>query len=169
MDQIWEFIKYILLGLVQGNRTTTDIFQRSYDYLDSIFNNVVPVRAMNNFQIIVNAASLIAIIIYYRAFLKEILVGSYHTFFKIKMKPINFIIYTGFNRFCSCRNIGSNHKSPELDHYFTNIVWVAICLFITGLLLYYVHKQTPYLTRENLNWKDALFMGTGQAIGLLRH
>lgn len=170
MDQIWEFIKYILLGLVQGVTEPLPISSSGHMIIfDSIFNNVVPVRAMNNFQIIVNAASLIAIIIYYRAFLKEILVGSYQYIFQKNKNEADKFHYLLLVLIASVPAgiLGVIIKVLELDHYFTNIVCVAICLFITGLLLYYVHKQTPYLTRENLNWKDALFMGTGQAIGLL--
>ncbi|MGI6768153.1 MAG: undecaprenyl-diphosphate phosphatase [Bacilli bacterium] len=170
MDQFWNIIKYILLGLVQGVTEPLPISSSGHMIIfDSIFDNVVPFEAMNNFQIIVNTASLIAIIIYYRGFLKEILVGSFQYLFRKNKSEATKFHYLLLVLIASVPAgiVGLIIKTLEFDHYFTNIVCVAICLFITGLLLYYVHKQTPYLTRENLNWKDALFMGTGQAIGLL--
>jgi undecaprenyl-diphosphatase len=170
MDTLWEFIKYILLGLVQGFTEPLPISSSGHMIIfDEIFNNIVPPQAMNNFQIIVNTASLIAIIIYYRSFLKETLAGSWKYLFKDdkeekkKFQYLMLIILASI----PAAIVGVIIKALELDHYFTNIVCVAICLFITGLLLFYVHNQAPTAKRENLNWKDALFMGSGQAVGLL--
>lgn len=170
MDKFIEFIKYMLLGLIQGITEPLPISSSGHMIiLDTFFDNIIPAEAMNNFQIIVNTASLIAIIIYYKSFLKEILIGSYrYLFHKDKNETEKFRYFLlVILASVPAGIVGIIIKALDLDHYYSNIVCVLICLFITGLLLFYVHKQTPSLTREDISWKDALFMGTGQAIGLL--
>lgn len=170
MEKFLEILKYLLLGLIQGITEPLPISSSGHMLiLDSAFNNLIPPEAMNNFQILMNAASLLAIIIFYKDFLKEILSGSYRFLFKKEKEEAPRFRYLLMILLASvpAGAVGVVVKALELDRYFTNIVCVAICLFITSLLLFYVHKEAPKLTREEITPKDALFMGAGQAIGLL--
>ncbi|MDD4000651.1 MAG: undecaprenyl-diphosphate phosphatase [Bacilli bacterium] len=170
MNNFWEFFKYLLLGLVQGFTEPLPISSSGHMIIvDHFFNNIIAPEAMNNFQIIVNTASLIAIIFYYRSFLKEILVGSWNYLFyqtKEDKEKFNYLVLIVLASI-PAGIVGLIIKIYELDHYFSNIVCVAICLFITGLLLFYVHKHSSNSSSDKITWKDALFMGGGQAIGLL--
>jgi undecaprenyl-diphosphatase len=170
MEKFIEIIKYIILGLVQGITEPLPVSSSGHMIIaDSIFGNIISPSAMNNFQIIVNFASLIAIIIYYRNMLKELIVGSFNYVFKKKEEDKHHFIYVLLIFLASIPAgiLGVIIKIYELDQYYTNILCVGICLFITGLLLLYVHHNAADATRNEITWKDSLLMGAGQAIGLL--
>src|SRR5690606_34577067 len=137
--------------------------------LDSIFGQVIPQDAMNNFQIIVNFASLIAIIFFYRVLIKELFGGSINYVFKKDKTKKSKFMYAVYIIIATIPAglIGLIIKLLELDQYYTNIIVVGICLFITGLLLLYIHSVAKDATREEVTLKDSLFMGFAQVIGLL--
>lgn len=169
MDKFLEILKFILLGLIQGITEPLPISSSGHMLiLDSLFKNFIPAEAMNNFQILMNTASLVAIIFYYKDFLREILSGSYRYLFQKRQEEAHRFRYLLLILLASvpAAIIGAAIKILDLDRHFTNIVCVAICLFITALLLFYVHKQNQ-LTREEIKPNDAVLMGFGQAIGLL--
>ena len=169
MDKFLEILKFILLGLIQGITEPLPISSSGHMLiLDSLFKNFIPAEAMNNFQILMNTASLVAIIFYYKDFLREILSGSYRYLFQKRQEEAHRFRYLLLILLASvpAAIIGAAIKILDLDRHFTNIVCVAICLFITALLLFYVHRQNQ-LTREEIKPNDAVLMGFGQAIGLL--
>lgn len=169
MDKFLQILKFILLGLIQGITEPLPISSSGHMLiLDSLFKNFIPAEAMNNFQILMNTASLVAIIFYYKDFLREILSGSYRYLFQKRQEEAHRFRYLLLILLASvpAAIIGAAIKILDLDRHFTNIVCVAICLFITALLLFYVHKQNQ-LTREEIKPNDAVLMGFGQAIGLL--
>lgn len=170
MDNFLEILKYIVIGLVQGITEPLPISSSGHMIIiDAAFGQVIPIAAMNNFQIIVNFASLLAIIFFYRKLIKELIVGSFKFIFKKdpEEKPKFQYLLLVLIASIPAAIVGIIIKTFDLDIYYTNIVCVAICLFITGLLLLYVHHQAAGATREEINWKDSLIMGAGQTIGLL--
>jgi undecaprenyl-diphosphatase len=170
MENVWEIIKYTIIGLIQGITEPLPISSSGHMIIaDEIFGQLLPANAMNNFQIIVNMASLIAIIIYYRSLLKELLVGSWNYVFKREEADKEKFHYVLMIIIASIPAgiVGFMIKILELDNYYTNIVCVAICLFITGLLLLYIHHQAVDATRDTITWRDSIWMGVGQSIGLL--
>lgn len=170
MDSFIEFIKYIILGLVQGITEPLPISSSGHMIIvDSAFGNIIDPSAMNNFQIIVNFASLIAIIIYYRSLIKDIIVGSYKYLFKKSREDKHHFTYFLLVILASIPAgiVGIIIKLYDLDKYYTNILCVGISLFITGLLLLYVHYNANDNPREEITWKDSLLMGSAQVIGLI--
>ncbi|NLD26796.1 MAG: undecaprenyl-diphosphate phosphatase [Acholeplasmataceae bacterium] len=170
MKNIWEIVKYAIIGLIQGITEPLPISSSGHMIIaDEIFGQLLPANTMNNFQIIVNFASLIAIIIYYRHLLKELIIGSWKYVFKKEKAEKDKFQYVLMIIIASvpAAIVGLIVKLLDLDNYYTNIVCVAICLFITGLLLLYIHHQAAGATRETITWKDSVFMGVGQSIGLL--
>src|SRR5690554_1974289 len=97
MENIIEFLKYLALGLIQGITEPLPISSSGHMViLDSIFGEVISSAAMNNFQIIVNFASLLAIIFFYRKLLKELISGSIDYVFKkdqSKKPKFLYIVY----------------------------------------------------------------------------
>lgn len=170
MIEIIEILKYIALGLIQGITEPLPISSSGHMViLDSIFGEVVPKDAMNNFQIIVNFASLLAIIFFYRKLLIVLIKGSIDFVFKKdkeKKPKFMYLVYVIIATI-PAGIVGVIIKLFDLDKYITNITVVGICLFITGLLLLYIHSIASYATREEVTLKDSLFMGFAQVIGLL--
>lgn len=170
MSDLIEILKYIALGLIQGITEPLPISSSGHMViLDSIFGEVVPKDAMNNFQIIVNFASLLAIIFFYRKLIVELLKGSIDYVFKKDSEKKHRFMYLVYILIATIPAgiVGIIIKVLDLDKYITNITVVGICLFITGLLLLYIHSIASNATREEVTLRDSLFMGFGQVIGLL--
>lgn len=170
MDKFYEFLKYIALGLAQGITEPLPISSSGHMMIvDSIFGKVLPDAAMNNFQIIVNFASLLAIIFYYRFLIKELIIGSWNYVVRKKQEDKPKFTYVLLILLASIPAgiVGIIIKIYDLDQYYTNILFVGICLFITGILLLYIHKAAPTANREEITWKDSLLIGSAQALGIL--
>lgn len=170
MSEIIEFLKYLALGLIQGITEPLPISSSGHMViLDSIFGEVVPKEAMNNFQIIVNFASLIAIIFFYRKLIGELLGGGLNYIFKqdkLQKPKFMYVLYVIIATI-PAGIVGIIIKIYDLDQYITNILVVGICLFVTGMLLLYIHNIAKDATREEVTLKDSIFMGSAQVIGLL--
>lgn len=170
MEKFIELLKYIVLGLVQGITEPLPVSSSGHMLIfDSIFGNIIPTEDMNNFQIIVNLASLIAIIFFYRHLIWELLSGSFSYVFKGKKEEKHNFNYLLFVLIATIPAgiVGILIKLLNLDKFFTNILVVGICLFITGLLLLYIHNVAKDATREEIKLMDSLLMGGAQVIGLL--
>ena len=170
MNEFFEFLKYVILGLVQGFTEPLPISSSGHMLIfDSIFGKVLTEAAMNNFQIVVNFASLIAIMFYYRNLLKELVVGSWNFIFKKQQEDKSKFVYAVLILIASIPAgiAGLTIKIFSLEVYFTNILFVGICLFITGNLLLFIHHAAKDATRDEVTWKDSLYMGFGQIIALL--
>lgn len=168
MAEFIKFIKYLALGLIQGFTEPLPISSSGHMViLNTIFGDIIPVEAMNSFQIIVNFASLIAIIFFYRKILVELIGGSLKYVFKkdeLQKSKFTYLIYVLIATIPA--GIVGLFLKDHIDKL-TNILVVGICLFITGLLLLYIHSIAKDATREEVTLKDSLLMGTGQIIGLL--
>ena len=170
MNEFLEFLKYLALGLVQGFTEPLPISSSGHMVIvDAIFGNVLSASAMNNFQIIVNLASLIAIIVYFRKRLGELIAGTWNYLFKGKKEEKPSFVYVLLIILATIPAgiIGLTIKILDLDTYYTNILVVGICLFITGLLMLLLVRFSKNATRETVTWQDALWMGGAQVIGLL--
>lgn len=169
MDII-ELLKYLALGLIQGVTEPLPVSSSGHMViLNSIFGEILSSADMNNFQIITNLASLLAIVFYYRQLIKQIAAGSWRYLIKKDKEyqgDFKYLIYIIIATI-PAGVIGIIIKLLELDTYYTNIVCVGICLFITGNLLLYTHRVAPYAERDDITLKDSLLMGGAQVIGLL--
>lgn len=165
-----ELLKYLALGLIQGITEPLPISSSGHMIiLNSTFGNVLTENNMNNFQIITNFASLLAIMFFYRKLVKEIIVGSWAFVFKKEKENKKDFLYFLYIIIATIPAgiVGIIIKIYSLDSYFTNILCVGICLFITGNLLLFIHHRAPNANREEITLKDSLLMGGAQVIALL--
>ena len=136
---IGDFIKYVLLGLVQG--VTEPLPISSSGHLQ-IFKNVFNLDAAGdlNFDIFVNFGSLLAIIFYYRSFLKEILGGALNYIFKKNKAKKDEFIYCVYVVVATIpAGIAGLLLKDVIANTFSSLLSVGICLFITGLLLLFIN------------------------------
>lgn len=170
MEKLLEFIKYIILGLVQGITEPLPISSSGHMIIfNEIFGEILPDDAMLNFGIIVNFASFFAIVFYYRQLLKDIITGTWNFVFRkdaSRKKDFIYLLYIIIATIPAVV-IGLIIMAFDLDTFFTNILCVGISLFITGNLLLYIHGMAPSAKREEVTLKDSILMGSAQAIGLL--
>jgi len=170
MNELIEFLKYIALGLIQGITEPLPVSSSGHMIiLDSIFGRVLTTGAMNNFQIIVNFASLIAIILFYRDLIKKLIIGSWNYIFHGVKEDKHHFIYVLLIIIATIPAgiAGIIIKSYNLDIYYTNILIVGICLFITGNLLLFIHHNADKANKQEITLKVGIIMGFAQVLGIL--
>ena len=168
MVNLIKFLKYLALGLIQGITEPLPISSSGHMViLNSIFKDIIPIDAMNSFQIIVNFASLLAIIFFYRKIINELVSGSLSYVFKKDNQQKSKFIYVVYVLIATIPAGIVGFIIKDYISHLTNILVVGICLFITGLLLLYIHGIAKEAKREEVTLKDSLLMGSGQIFGLL--
>jgi len=162
-----DFLKYVLLGLVQGITEPLPISSSGHLV---IFKNIFGV-IMNdelNFNIFVNFGSLIAIILYYRLFLKEIIVGAFRYLFKKQKEYQKDFIYIMLVIVATIpAGIAGLLLKDLIDSALSTLLSVAVCLLITGGLLLFIQAMSKRADQENITLKTAILMGVAQIFGLL--
>lgn len=169
MEKFITILKYILLGLIQGVAEPLPISSSGHMLiLNSAFGEIIPADAMVNFGIIVNFASLLAIIIFFRIFIKELLVGSYDYLFKKdnakkdKARYVLFIIIASI----PAAIFGVIFKLLELEASLSKIIVVGVGLLISGIIILITAKISKDATREEVTLSDSLAMGSVQVFAL---
>ncbi len=163
---ISEFFKYLLLGLVQGITEPLPISSSGHLI---IFKNIFNVNMVDeiNFNIIVNFASLLAILIYYRKFLLEIIGGAFSFIFKKNKDKKNEFSYCLLVVVATIpAGIAGLFLKDIIDEKFSSLLSVGISLFITGLLLNFIHYVSKKAKTDKISLKTSILMGFAQIIGL---
>lgn len=164
---IIEFLKYLLLGLVQGVTEPLPISSSGHVI---IFKELFKVTIADelNFNIFVNFGSFIAIIIFYRAFLREIIVDSWKYVFKKDQSGKDGFLYVIFVIIATIPAVIAGYFLKDLiDERFSSLLSVGICLFITGSLLLFISSISKYANTDKISLKTSIMMGFAQVIGLL--
>jgi len=161
-----DFIKYILLGLVQGITEPLPISSSGHVIIfENIFNVYIP--DSTNFNIFVNFGSLIAIIIFYRAFLKKILSGAFNYVFKKDKEGKDDFLYILLVIVATIpAAIAGLFLKDIINERFSSLLSVGVALFITGLLLLFIQQAAKTANNEKITLKTSIFMGLAQIIGL---
>lgn len=164
---ISEFLRYLLLGLVQGITEPLPISSSGHLI---IFKNIFNVHMEDdiNFNIIVNFASFIAIVFYYRNFLKEIITGAWQYVFKRNKDKKNDFLYIVYVAIATVpAGIAGIFLKDIIDDNLSTLLSVGICLFITGLLLLFIHTMSKKTNKEEITLSTSIYMGIAQVIGLV--
>lgn len=162
---IIDFLKYVLLGLVQGITEPLPISSSGHLL---IFNNLFKINIADiNFNIIVNFASLIAIVYYYRDFLKAIICGAWNYLFKKDKSKVNDFMYIIYVIIATIpAGVAGLLLKDTIDSKFSSLLSVGISLFITGLLLNLIHYLSKRKNTTNMTLRASILMGFAQVIGL---
>ncbi len=162
-DKMIEIIKYIILGIIQG---ITEIFPVSSSGHLTIFSNLFGVDLTNLtiFLMITNTGSFLALLLFFRTDIKELIVGSYKFVFKREdafkedfqyvLKLLIAVIPIGI--------FGLIFK----DLLPNDLMSVGFALILTGILLFYVYKVKDIQWKNHVSFKNALIMGTFQIFAI---
>ena len=166
MEQFIEFIKYIVLGIIQG---VTEIFPVSSSGHLVLFSNIFLGgedinTTLTLFLMITNMGSFLALLIYYFKDVKALVVDSLNFVFN-KEKRNEIIVQENFNYavklIIAIVPIGIAGLLIK-DYLPTNLLSIGISLIITSLLLFLV-----FLLRNKKFSNDITFKNAG-VIGLIQ-
>ncbi|MFA6627022.1 MAG: undecaprenyl-diphosphate phosphatase [Bacilli bacterium] len=162
-----EWIKYILLGLIQGVTEPLPISSSGHVIIfRNIFGLSIPDEI--NFNIWVNFGSFLAIVFFYRLFLKDIITGFCLYLFKhdlTRKKDFQYAMFVVVATIPAA--IMGFFLKPTIDAHLSTLLTVAICEIITGLLLLFISYFSKRADKDDVTLLDSVFMGLAQVIGLL--
>ena len=164
-----EFIKYIILGIIQGISEPLPISSSGHIFL---FKNLFNTEIFNslNFEIISNFGSFLAILFIFR---KDIikLIKDFFGYLFDKAKKINYkdsflyvlkivistipVILTGY------------FLNDYIEEHYTSLKLLAVAFIFTALMLYIVRNIKGNKTSNEITFKDAIIIGLFEAITII--
>lgn len=171
MDVIIEFIKYILLGAIQG---VTEVLPISSSGHVSVFQELFPADIDNSpfFLILLNFGSMIAVIFYLRKDLKVYLNSFFSFVFKNnREKEVR-------SNFCYIRNVFIGIIPILVLGYFVDLLIrnyflinplliIGIGSLMTATILFVVRNYTEMHVNKDVKVSDAWFIGFVQVISVM--
>ncbi len=162
-----EFIKYLILGVLQGVTEPLPISSSGHIFLfKALFNT----NMFNDFnlEIFLNFASFIAILLIFRKEVFELIVGFFDYLFKKNKKAKELFDY------CMLIIVGTIPvgifglmlKDPLENLLYKNVFLVGVGFLITAVSLIIVMNSDGKKEDKDLTVKDALIVGLIQAIAL---
>ncbi|MDE4084817.1 undecaprenyl-diphosphate phosphatase [Planococcus maritimus] len=168
MEQLWLTIKFLLLGLFQGLTEPIPISSSGHLLIAQYFLDVEIEGSNSTFALLVNSASLIAVLIIYREDIKRLIINGLK-FFKEKTpetrRDFMFIVYLVVATIPA--GIIGVLFQDTIDSYLSTIVTVGVTLVVTGLALWFIRNMRGQRKDGNMTMKDAIIIGGAQAVALI--
>lgn len=168
MEQLWLTIKFLLLGLFQGLTEPIPISSSGHLLIAQYFLDVEIEGSNSTFALLVNSASLIAVLIIYREDIKRLIINGLK-FFKEKTpetrRDFMFVVYLVVATIPA--GIIGVLFQDTIDSYLSTIVTVGVTLVITGLALWFIRNMRGQRNDGNMTMKDAIIIGGAQAVALI--
>ncbi|WHY01373.1 undecaprenyl-diphosphate phosphatase [Neobacillus sp. DY30] len=168
MELFFEFIKYAILGIVQG--VTEPLPISSSGHL-VIFQNLLGMNLQGlNFEVFANFASLIAVVIIFWTDIKRLFYNAIR--FLVKgdrstdaRNDFKFVLYLIIGTI-PVAVIGILLKD-QIEAYFKSLLTIGITLMVTGLGLWIIRHLRGGKGDHDVNSVEALLVGMAQAIALI--
>ncbi|MFD1032222.1 undecaprenyl-diphosphate phosphatase [Metaplanococcus flavidus] len=168
MEQLWLTIKFLLLGLFQGLTEPIPISSSGHLLIAQYFLDVEIEGSVSTFALLVNTASLIAVLIIYRHDIQRLIVNGLR-FFKVKdeetTRDFMFIVYLVVATIPAAI-IGLLFQDT-IDDYLSTVVTVGITLVITGVALWLIRDIHGKRKDGGMTMKDAIIIGVSQSVALI--
>lgn len=168
MEQLWLIVKFLLLGLFQGLTEPIPISSSGHLLIAQYFLDVEIEGSNSTFALLVNSASLIAVLIIYRKDIKRLIINGL-SYFKVKneetKRDFMFIIYLVVATIPA--GLVGVLFQEEIDANLSTIVTVSCTLIITGVGLWLIRNMHGQRKDGNMTMKDAIIIGCAQAVALI--
>lgn len=168
MEQLWLTIKFLLLGLFQGLTEPIPISSSGHLLIAQYFLDVEIEGSNSTFALLVNSASLLAVLIIYREDIKRLVINGLK-FFKEKTpetrRDFMFVIYLVVATIPA--GIIGVLFQDTIDSYLSTVVTVGVTLVVTGLALWLIRNMRGQRKDGNMTMKDAFIIGGAQAVALI--
>ncbi|MEK4249232.1 undecaprenyl-diphosphate phosphatase [Paenibacillus sp. FSL W7-1287] len=167
MSEMLEWLKYLILGMIQG--FTEPIPISSSGHLIIAQNLLGMEQHGLSFEIMTNTASLIAILFIYREVITRLVKNGFG-YVKTKetqyKSDFNFILYIIIGSI-PAGVIGVLFKDKIEEVFSTSLTTVAIALLVTGVALWLIRNFRGVKRDGDLSVKDAIIVGLAQAVALI--
>lgn len=168
MEQLWLIIKFLLLGLFQGLTEPIPISSSGHLLIAQYFLDVEIEGSNSTFALLVNSASLIAVLIIYRKDIKRLIINGLR-YFKVKneetKRDFMFVVYLVVATIPA--GLVGVLFQDQIDENLSTIVTVGVTLIVTGVGLWLIRNMRGQRKDGNMTTKDAIIIGCAQAVALI--
>ncbi|MFC4320672.1 undecaprenyl-diphosphate phosphatase [Litchfieldia salsa] len=167
MDKLYEIMKYLFLGLFQGLTEPIPISSSGHLVLAQHFLGI-EIEGMS-FELFVNTASLLAVLLIYRHDLSRLTFNGirYITTREEKAKAdFRFIIYLIIATI-PAGIIGVFFDDVIAGIFKEGIQLIGVTLIITGIALWFIRNLRGRKNDSQLTLRDAIIIGLAQAVALI--
>ena len=166
MDKLIELVKYIVLAIVQGVGEILPISSSGHLLLVRKLLNI-DVEGIG-IELILHLASLIALFIFYRKVIVNLIKGTYkYIIKKDKSYRRDFVFVRGMIISLIPTCLVGFFLDDYLDYFLKYSFIVGIFLVINGVNLYFVRNKESEKDIEDLSCFSFVKIGLGQCFGLL--
>ncbi len=166
MEDLFLLLKYLFLGLFQGFTEPIPISSSGHLEIAQHFFGL-DIKGMS-FALLVNTASLIAVLIIYREDILRLFrngLAYITTKDKRAEADFRFIIYLIIGTIPA--GIIGILFEDFIDKHLASIKTVGITLIVTGLALWLIRNMRGRKNDAELSFKDAIIVGLAQAVALI--
>ncbi len=168
LENFINLLKYIFFGAVQGITETLPISSSGHLLL---LNKIIKLEENNDltFEILLHFGSLIAIVIFYRKTIIELINNFFiYLFKKDKSKQTDFKYVWLLALATIPASLLGFLFNDKIEEHLTSLLTVGISLIVTAVVLYLISKMPKgHKEKADMNWKDALFIGLVQAVAII--
>ena len=166
-ENLIEWLKLLLLALVQG---FTEILPISSSGHILVLENLMGLNTSLTFSVFLHLGSLLAVFIFFHREIKNLCLSFFSYIFKKNReeqttKNFHFIILLMIATLPA--GIIGVLFNDAIDQIFYRPIFVILGFYITALLLFLIRYTKTKRTIEQMTWKDALYVGLAQAIGII--
>ncbi len=154
-----SWLEALLLGIAQG---LTEFFPvSSSGHLEMIQTLLGASGEGILFEVAVHAATLLAVLVFYRARILELVQGV----FKADGESITYVAKLGLATLPAVLLVVV--AQDQIEAQFDNPYVAGVCLLVTGCLLWTTRWTLPLARRSEIGWIAALLIGCAQAFAIL--
>lgn len=166
MDQIIFWLKYLFLGIFQGFTEPIPVSSSGHLVIAQYFMGL-EIEGLS-FEVIVNFASLLAVLIIYREDLLRLSKNGVKHLSQPTAETksdFHFIIYLIIGTIPA--GVLGVLFNDIIGEYLKSVQVIGITLIITGIALFLIRNYKGGRSENNLTIKDAIIVGLAQAIALI--
>lgn len=168
MEELWLIIKFLFLGVFQGLTEPIPISSSGHLLIAQSLLGVEIEGSPTTFALLVNTASLIAVVVIYRKDIGRLIVNGLG-YFKVKnaetKRDFMFIVYLVVATIPAAV-IGLLFQDA-IDEHLSSILTVGITLVVTGAALWFIRNMRGQRKDGNMSLKDAIIIGVAQSVALI--
>ena len=163
--EIIDILKYILIGFIQG---VSEVLPISSSAHLVIVSDVFGIKTPDSFEVFLHIASLIAVLVFLRKKLWQLIKGFFGFIFKRREEYKKDFMYCVYVVVSTLIVVIATVIFGNYSDKVANMLWlVGLLLVINAILLFVLTQIKGHRTRDDLNIKDALVIGAFQCLGVM--